>query len=67
MLKLKLFACVTLLVPLLAYAGDVDCSGASEYSRYQTYKRDQRVWVRQGGSQQYDVYKCDRETCGESP
>jgi hypothetical protein len=67
MLKLKFLACVTLLVaPLLARA-DVNCSGASEWDRNHSYQKDQRVWVRQGGSNSFYVYRCDKEKCWDSP
>ena len=67
MLKPKLLAFVTLLgMPLLARA-DVDCSGVSEYSRSSNYKKDQRVWIRQGGSLGFHVFRCDKDTCFDYP
>jgi hypothetical protein len=67
-IKIKLFATllVVSLVPLLAHA-DVDCSGVPEWSRNNSYKKDQRVWVRQGSSTTFRVYRCDKDKCWDSP
>lgn len=68
MLKLKLFTCATFfLVPLLAHADMADCSGVPEFRSGTSYKKDQRVYVREGGSQGAHVYRCDKESCWNHP
>lgn len=61
--KLKLLACaVSIAIPIVAYADQVDCSGTPHWNSDHHYKKGDQVWHAEGGSV-FEKYSCNKDEC----